>query len=84
MAISSRQFGEIAPYKPGSLFKNRAHLSKARVHRPTMAGISGSKNEGADSIVLNGGYIDDEDRWNLVLYMGHGGQDIQGRQIRNQ
>ena len=49
-----------------------------------MAGISGSKNEGADSIVLNGGYIDDEDHWNFVLYTGHGGQDTQGRQIRNQ
>jgi putative restriction endonuclease len=40
-----------------------------------MAGISGSGSEGADSIVLNGGYEDDEDYGDVVISTGHGGNE---------
>jgi putative restriction endonuclease len=40
----------------GSRFESRAALSDAALHKPLVAGISGSEREGADSIVLSGGY----------------------------
>ena len=79
-----RQFGSIPNYQVGSLFTNRMELSAAGVHRPTQAGISGSKIDGADSIVLNGGYIDDEDYGDSIVYTGHGGQKGSGKQIADQ
>ena len=52
-----RVFGPIEGTTVGQSFKDRASVSTAGVHRPLVAGISGSSNEGADSIVLNGGYV---------------------------
>jgi SAD/SRA domain-containing protein/HNH endonuclease len=47
-----------------------------------MAGIAGSESEGADSIVLSGGYEDDEDLGEEIVYAGHGGRDWGGgRQV---
>jgi len=40
---------------------------------------------GAESIVLSGGYEDDEDHGSFILYTGHGGRDgSTGMQIANQ
>jgi hypothetical protein len=52
--MSDRIFGHIPGYPEGSRFESRTELSDAGVHRPTIAGISGSAREGADSIVLSG------------------------------
>jgi putative restriction endonuclease len=50
-----------------------------------MAGISGGEKEGADSIVISGGYEDDEDYGDEVIYTGHGGNDPRtGKQIADQ
>jgi putative restriction endonuclease len=50
-----------------------------------MAGISGSESKGADSIVLSGGYEDDEDLGEEIVYTGHGGRDAEsGRQVAHQ
>lgn len=68
----------------GQQFINRAELSAAHVHRPTQGGISGNKNEGADSIVISGGYRDDEDHGDYVIYTGHGGRNGSGQQIADQ
>jgi len=46
----------------------KRRLSQARVHRPLQAGISGNGHEGADSIVVSGGYEDDEDYGNALIY----------------
>jgi putative restriction endonuclease len=55
------------------------------VHRPLIAGISGSEKEGADSIVLSGGYEDDEDLGDEIVYTGHGGRDSEsGKQVAHQ
>ena len=82
--VTPRQFGPIPGVLVGRLFNNRQELSAARVHRPTQAGISGSSQDGSDSIVLNGGYADDEDHGDVIVYTGHGGQDGRGRQVRDQ
>src|SRR5215207_9194293 len=39
------------------------------------AGIFGSSTQGADSIVLSGGYKDDEDHGDIIVYSGYGGRD---------
>lgn len=80
-----RVFGEIGGYPEGSTFVSRTELSESGVHRPPQAGISGSQAEGADSIVLSGGYEDDRDWGDEVLYTGHGGRDPEsGRQTSHQ
>jgi putative restriction endonuclease len=78
-------FGHIPGYPVGSRFENRAALAEARVHRHRQAGISGSATKGADSIVLSGGYEDDQDFGNLIIYTGYGGRDpATGRQVSDQ
>ena len=85
MAISAgRKFGSIPGVPQGFPFDNRYELSRAKVHRPPQAGISGSRKDGADSIVLNGGYADDEDYGSVIIYTGHGGQNTAGVQIKDQ
>jgi putative restriction endonuclease len=80
-----RVFGEISGFPIGSTFATRKEMSEARVHPPTQAGISGSASEGADSIVLSGGYEDDEDLGDTIIYTGQGGQDPNTRkQVKDQ
>ncbi|KAE9397923.1 hypothetical protein BT96DRAFT_822622 [Gymnopus androsaceus JB14] len=52
----------------------RKALSEAGVHAHTYAGISGTKAGGGKSVVLSGGYKDDQDMGNVILYTGTGGQ----------
>lgn len=59
--MKSRIFGHISGYNEGYEFESRLELSLSGVHTPRQAGISGSQREGANSIVLSGGYEDDED-----------------------
>jgi SAD/SRA domain len=73
--MPNRIFGEITGYPAGTYFESRAEMSRAGVHRPLQAGISGSASEGADSIVLSGGYEDDRDNGFEITYTGHGGRD---------
>ena len=78
-------FGHIPGYPVGSRFKSRAELSESGVHRHRQAGISGSAGEGADSIVLSGGYEDDLDDGDEIVYTGHGGRDPEtNKQIADQ
>jgi putative restriction endonuclease len=80
-----RLFGEIEGYPEGTVFDSRKSLSKTGIHRPTMGGISGTAGEGADSIVLSGGYEDDIDYGDEIVYTGHGGRDPKsGQQIVDQ
>ncbi|GAB3692146.1 HNH endonuclease [Spirosoma flavus] len=80
-----RIFGDIAGVPEGSEFENRFYLSKYGVHKPLQAGISGSQAEGADSIILSGGYEDDEDYGDVIIYTGHGGRSqTTGLQVADQ
>lgn len=80
-----RTFGEIPGYPPGTMFDARRELADAGLHRPLQHGISGAAEEGADSIVVSGGYEDDEDYGDLIVYTGAGGRDpTTGEQIADQ
>jgi len=83
--MAERLFGHVPGYPEGSLFENRAELNASRVHIPTQAGISGTQTEGAESIVLSGGYEDDADYDDTIIYTGHGGRDPStGQQTHDQ
>ena len=85
MCMAERLFGHVPGYPEGSLFEDRAELNASRVHIPTQSGISGSQREGAESIVLSGGYEDDADYGDTIIYTGHGGRDPRtGRQTYDQ
>jgi hypothetical protein len=78
--MAERIFGGIPGYPEGTYFESRAELSRAGVHRPTQAGISGTAREGADSIVVSGGYEDDKDLGSEITYTGAGGRDPETRE----
>lgn len=83
--MPARVFGAVRFYLPGDTFSNRLELSRAGLHRPTRAGISGTPAEGADSIVLADQYEDDVFEEKTILYAGHGGRDAKtGRQVTDQ
>lgn len=80
-----RAFGHIPGMAPGTVFADRAALARSGLHKPHQAGISGSAKTGADSIVVSGGYEDDQDFGAEIVYTGQGGRDINtGMQIANQ
>lgn len=79
-----RHFGAIPGIEPGATFANRLALRTAGIHLPNQAGISGTPSEGADSVVVSGGYVDDEDHGDYLIYTGQGGQDARGRQVADQ
>lgn len=73
--VTDRYFGELPNIPVGMLWRTRQDVSAAKVHRPTIAGISGTKADGADSIVVSGGYEDDQDFGEEIIYTGAGGND---------
>jgi len=81
----ARFFGTPDGVQPGQYFADRRELHEAFVHRPLQAGISGTGSDGADSIVVSGGYVDDEDYGSYIIYTGHGGNDPSSkRQVADQ
>jgi hypothetical protein len=83
--MADRLFGDIQGIPVGTTFRDRKSLAEAGVHRPLQAGISGAGQEGADSVVVSGGYEDDQDRGDEIVYTGHGGNDpSSGNQIADQ
>jgi len=78
------EFGDLG-LKLHELFENRTELTNKGIHRPPRAGIWGNRTEGACSIVLSGGYIDDIDQLDYILYTGEGGRDPKSkRQVKDQ
>ena len=85
MPAAKRHFGRLPDVPEGATFATRGGVAAAGVHRPLQAGISGGASEGADSIVISGGYEDDVDLGEEVIYTGHGGNDPNsGAQTANQ
>jgi putative restriction endonuclease len=76
--------GDIPGIAVGQSFGSRWLAHEAGVHRPPQGGICGTKATGAESIVVSGGYKDDEDYGDVIVYTGHGGQDGSGRQVSDQ
>jgi len=77
------QFGEIEGIKEGDTFVSRQEMTNKGLHRNTVQGIDGNGIEGSASIVLNGGYEDDDDQGNVIIYTGHGG-NFNNKQIKDQ
>ncbi|MEV0267574.1 YDG/SRA domain-containing protein [Hamadaea sp. NPDC050747] len=82
-APSAQRYGPIPGVDLLATFKSRREVYAAGLHRALQAGIVGDPGLGAESIVMSGGYPDDEDRGYEVKYTGHGGQ-LNGRQVQDQ
>ncbi len=67
----------------GTLFSSREEVSLAGLHSPHMAGIH-PQREGAraESIVISGGYTDDKDYGDVIIYTGQGGQSAPGSGVQ--
>ncbi len=78
-------FGEIKGIKEGHHFSGRKEMMPSSFHRRWGGGIDGNGKEGTAAIVLSGGYEDDEDHGDEIIYTGAGGNDpISGKQVENQ
>jgi len=60
---------------PGQVFGRREAIRFAGLHRHQQRGISGTADEAAEAIVLSGGYADDIDLGDEVIYPGEGRRD---------
>ena len=73
--------GDVPGVLPGTFFRDRQELHAKRLHRGLMRGIAPH----GSSIVLSGGYVDDQDLGDVIIYTGEGGRDPNtGRQIADQ
>lgn len=68
------------------VFASRKELYEAGLHNSYQKGIGRSKDGTSYmSIVLSGGYIDDDDNGDVIVYTGEGGRDpVSGRQVSDQ
>ncbi|MFE6615207.1 YDG/SRA domain-containing protein [Amycolatopsis sp. NPDC057786] len=84
LAVGGEGFGEIPGIPEGTTFVNRRDAFDRGVHKQLQAGISGTGDTGAKSIVVSGGYSDDKDFGDEIIYTGHGGRGPSGKQIEDQ
>lgn len=78
-------YGPVPGVKIGDWFPKRVDAQRAKVHRPGQAGICGTPELGCESIAIVGGYEDDIDNGDLIIYTGKGGRDPKTRrQIADQ
>ena len=54
----------------GETWKMRMEVRQWGVHYPPIAGISGKAHYGSQSVVISGGYEDDEDHGEWFIYTG--------------
>lgn len=78
-------FGEITGIQEGQWFEGRKEMMPTSFHRNWGAGIDGNGSEGTAAIVLSGGYEDDKDLGDEIIYTGAGGNDANtGKQVADQ
>ncbi len=78
-------FGEITGIEEGHWFEGRKEMMPTSFHRNWGAGIDGNRIEGTAAIVLSGGYEDDFDSGDEIIYTGAGGNDQNtGKQVEDQ
>lgn len=75
--------GDIEGIKEGYLFSSRKEMMPSSFHRVWTSGIDGNGKEGTVAIVLSGGYSDDADYGDEIIYTGAGGNK-NGKQISDQ
>ena len=76
-------FGEIEGIEEGHIFSGRKEMMDKSFHRKWAAGIDGNAYEGSSAIVLSGGYEDDKDLGDEIIYTGAGGNK-DGKQVEDQ
>jgi len=76
--VKKNHFGPIPGIEVGMSWFRRIQVSEEGVHRPPVGGIAGTEKEGCQSLVLAGGYEDDEDNGDSFTYTGSGGRDLSG------
>ncbi|GER40495.1 histone-lysine N-methyltransferase [Striga asiatica] len=88
---NKRVVGHLPGVLIGDVFFFRMELCVVGLHGQPQAGIdyvpaSQSQNGEpiATSIIVSGGYEDDEDAGDVIVYTGHGGQDKNNRQVLHQ
>ncbi|KAK2461106.1 hypothetical protein APHAL10511_006885 [Amanita phalloides] len=74
-AESNPKFGHISGVPLFTTYPSREALRRGGVHIQQTAGIAGNVTEGAYSIVLSSGYIDNKDEGNFISYTGTGGKE---------
>ncbi|KAK4787287.1 hypothetical protein SAY86_011120 [Trapa natans] len=86
-----RFVGSIPGIHVGDIFLYRMELCVIGLHGQTQAGIdyvrareSSNGEPIATSIIVSGGYEDDEDAGDVITYTGHGGQDQSNHQCAHQ
>jgi putative restriction endonuclease len=66
----------------GTLYANRDEITAAGLNKHPIAGIDYGPDGNAISIILNGGYKDDLDLGDRIIYTGQGGQAKTGPKIQ--
>ncbi|KAL8227379.1 hypothetical protein R6Q57_017211 [Mikania cordata] len=86
-----RIVGAIPGVHVGDVFFFRMELCVVGMHGQAQAGIdyltsthSSNGEPIATSVIVSGGYEDDEDAGDVIIYTGHGGQDKHSRQVIHQ
>nr|XP_043610509.1 histone-lysine N-methyltransferase family member SUVH9-like [Erigeron canadensis] len=86
-----RIVGPIPGVNVGDVFFFRMELCVLGIHGQVQAGIdylsSSQSSNGepiATSVIVSGGYEDDEDKGDVIVYTGHGGQDKHSKQAVHQ
>jgi putative restriction endonuclease len=78
-------FGELPGIEEGHWFEGRKEMMPSSFHRSWGYGVDGNGKEGTSAIVLSGGYEDDFDSGDEIIYTGAGGNDpTNGKQIEDQ
>jgi putative restriction endonuclease len=81
---NKRVFGHVPGVSIGTTFDSFVAMHAVGLHNHTQAGISGSAKQGAESIVISGGYEDDRDFGNEIIYTGQGGRDASNNHVEDQ
>ena len=76
--VGGHHFGPIPGIEVGMSWQYRVQVAGTGIHRPPVSGIAGQSSIGCQSIVLAGGYEDDEDHGDWFYYTGSGGRDLSG------
>ena len=75
--------GDIEGIEERYLFSSRKEMMPSSFHRVWTSGIDGNGKEGTAAIVLSGGYSDDADYGDKIIYTGAGGNKG-GKQVSDQ
>ncbi|KXS19403.1 hypothetical protein M427DRAFT_52841 [Gonapodya prolifera JEL478] len=80
--VDKDHMGPVPGVEVGQMWLYRMAVSEDGVHGPPVGGISGSSKTGCRSIVLSGGYPEDEDYGETFTYTGSGGRDLKSENRR--